>query len=139
MPDIRDLYTLVKLLLADRKRLALENVALRHQLVVLKRSVNRPRIQDSDRIFWILLLRMLKDWKEAVHFVKPATIVKWHRKGFKYYWKRKSKSKPGRPPISMQHEIRSAGMDWVSSLPLCQLLALAFEQQLESRFDHVMK
>ena len=67
---ILDLVQLVRLLVADRKRLALENVALRHQLTVLKRSVKRPRIEDSDRVFWILMMRMLKEWKDAVHFVK---------------------------------------------------------------------
>jgi len=97
-----DLFSFVSLLLADRKRLMLENLALRHQLTVLKRSVNRPRIQDSDRVFWILMMRMLKEWKDALHFVKPATVLKWHRKGFRYYWRRKSKGKPGRPPISMK-------------------------------------
>ena len=94
---IMDLLVLIRLLVVDRQRLALENVALRHQLTVLKRSVTRPKIQDSDRVFWILMMRMLKDWKDAVHFVKPETIIKWHRKGFRYYWKRKSKGKPGRP------------------------------------------
>ena len=54
--------------------LMLENIALRHQLEVLERSVARPKIQDSDRMFWILIERMLAEWKEAVHFVKPATV-----------------------------------------------------------------
>lgn len=99
---------LVRLLLEDRKRLMLENLALRHQLAVLKRSVTRPKIQDSDRVFWMLMRRMLSEWKETLLFVKPDTVVRWHRKGFRYYWKRKSRSKPGRPPISMElvHLIR---------------------------------
>jgi hypothetical protein len=80
-----DLFELVRMLLAERKKLALENVALRHQLTVLKRSVARPKIQDSDRVFWILMMRMLKEWKDAVHFVRPETVIKWHRKGFFYY------------------------------------------------------
>ena len=53
MPGLRQLIVLARLLLEDRQRLALENVALRHQLVVLKRSVKRARIHDSDRVFWI--------------------------------------------------------------------------------------
>ena len=51
MPGLRHLVLLLRLLFEDRQRLALENVALRHQLVVLKRTVKRPRIQDSDRMF----------------------------------------------------------------------------------------
>lgn len=113
MPGLRQLFLLLRLLIEDRQRLALENVALRHQLVVLKRSVARPKIEDSDRVFWILLRRMLRERKEALHFVKPDTVVRWHRKGFRYYWKRKSKAKPGRPPISMEiiHLIRRMSME----------------------------
>jgi transposase InsO family protein len=101
MSGLRHLALLVRLLIEDRQRLALENIALRHQLAVLKRSVKRAKIHDSDRMFWILMKKMLADWRDAVHFVKPETVVAWHRKGFRYYWRRKSKSKPGRPPISM--------------------------------------
>ena len=110
MPGLRHCLLLVRLLIEDRQRLALENVALRHQLAVLKRSVKRPKIEDSDRMFWILMKRMLAEWRDAVHFVKPDTIVRWHRKGFRYYWKRKSRSKPGRPPVSWEliHLIRRA-------------------------------
>ncbi len=63
MPGLRHLLMLVRLLIEDRRRLVLENVGLRHQLVVLKRSVSRPRIQDSDRVFWILMRRTLEEWR----------------------------------------------------------------------------
>ncbi len=85
MPGLRHLIVLVRLLIEDRQKLALENVALRHQLAVLKRSVTRPKIHDSDRMFWILMKKMLADWRDAVHFVKPDTVVRWHRNGFRYY------------------------------------------------------
>ena len=58
MSGLRHCLLLVRLLVEDRQRLALENIALRHQLAVLKRSVTRPKIQDSDRMFWILMKRM---------------------------------------------------------------------------------
>ena len=51
-------------------------------------------------MFWILMTKMLKDWKETVPFVKPDTVVRWHRNGFRFYWRKKSKGKPGRPPIT---------------------------------------
>ena len=66
MSGLRHLIVLVRLLIEDRQRLVLENVALRHQLAVLKRSVTRPKIQDNDRMFWILMRRMLADWRDAV-------------------------------------------------------------------------
>ena len=99
MTIVHHLLLLIRLLAEDRKRLALENLALRHQVAVLKRSVERPRIHDSDRVFWILMRTVLKDWKEALHFVTPETVLRWHRNGFRY-WRRKSRSAPGRPPIS---------------------------------------
>ena len=77
MPGIRNLLQLVRLLVEDRKRLALENLALRHQLAVLKRTVKRPEIHDSDRMFWILMRRALREWRETLHFVKPDTVVRW--------------------------------------------------------------
>jgi len=91
----------VHLAVGDRAQLALENVALPHQLAVLKRSVTRPKIEDSDRIFWIGMRRMLTEWKDCLFFVKPDTVVRWHRRGWRYYWRRKSKpKKQGQPPIS---------------------------------------
>jgi hypothetical protein len=70
---------------------------------VLKRSVKRPRIEDSDRIFWTLLRRRLAEWRDCLHFLKPDTVVRWHRKGWRHYWQRKSKPKqPGQPPISFR-------------------------------------
>ncbi|MHC4898439.1 MAG: integrase core domain-containing protein [Planctomycetota bacterium] len=94
------LLALINELLADRSRLALENVALRQQVAVLKRSVKRAKIDDSDRIFWILMRRLLDSWRETLLIVKPETVIKWHRKGWKYYWRRKSqRGTPGRPKI----------------------------------------
>ena len=99
MSGILDLVLLLLAALLDRERLLAENLALRHQLGVLKRSVARPKIEDSDRIVLIMLRRLLTEWKDTLIFVKPDTVVRWHRKGFKYYWRRMSRSTPGRPPI----------------------------------------
>jgi hypothetical protein len=80
MPRLATLIVLIRLLIDDRQQLVLENAALRHQLAVLKRSVKRPKIHDSYRVFWILMKRMLADWRDAVHFVKLDTIARRHRK-----------------------------------------------------------
>jgi len=101
MQCLATLIHILDLAAKDRAQLVLENAALRHQLAVLKRSVSKPKIEDSDRMVWIMFRRMLKEWKEALIFVKPDTVVRWHRKGFQHYWRRKSRSKPGRPPIGM--------------------------------------
>ena len=91
---------LIDALLADRSRLALENIALRQQIVVLRRSVKRAKIEDSDRVFWILMRRLLDSWRETLLIVQPETVIKWHRKGWRYFWRRKSLlGNPGRPKI----------------------------------------
>jgi transposase InsO family protein len=82
-----------------RRDLALENLALRHQLAVLQRSTKRPRISRMDRAFWVVLSRIWARWGEALVLVRPATVVAWHRKGFRLYWTWKSRKRLGRPSI----------------------------------------
>ena len=82
-----------------RRQLAAEILALRHQLGVLKRSVKRPRLSNVDRGLWVLLSRQWSGWKEALIIVKPATVVRWHRAGFRRYWTWRSRPKGGRPAI----------------------------------------
>lgn len=101
MPDLAALVSLLSLAAKDRSQLVLENIALRHQLAVYKRSVGRPNINDRDRIFWLTLMRVLKEWREALVIVQPDTVIRWYRNGLRYYWRRKSRSRPGRPPIPM--------------------------------------
>ena len=83
--------------------LTAENIALRHQLVVLKRKQNRPEIKNRDRLFWVILSRIWPGWRSAVLIVQPDTVVRWHRRAFKLYWRRKSRSnKRGRPPLDAE-------------------------------------
>ena len=79
-----------------RHDLATENLALRQQLAVMKYQCSRPRLTDTDRFFWVLLSRIWSDWHAALHLVKPDTVVRWHRQGFRYYWRWKSRHR-GRP------------------------------------------
>src|SRR6266851_525427 len=85
--------------------LRVENVALRHQLAIYQRTVERPSIQPGDHILWSWLSRRWATWREALVFVQPATVIAWQRKGFRDHWARMSRAgKPGRPLIS--EEIR---------------------------------
>ena len=79
--------------------LALENLALRQQLATFKRNHPRPRISCFDRGFWILLRRIWSKWINTLIIVKPETVVKWHRRGFKLYWNAISRrgKRRGRP------------------------------------------
>ena len=83
--------------------LALENLTLRQQLAVLRRSVKRPRVSDFDRGFWVLLSRIWRDWRRSLVLVKPETVIRWHRSGFRRYWTWKSRRRrPGRPAVAPQ-------------------------------------
>ncbi len=84
----------------SRALLAAENLALRHQLTVLQRSVKRAKLRPRDRVFWVWLSRLCPDWRSWLVIVQPETVVRWHRQGFRLYWRWKSRSaKLGRPRI----------------------------------------
>ena len=84
--------------------LRLENLALRHQLGVLRRSApKRLKLRPADRILWVWLRRVWADWKSALLIVQPETVIAWHRKGFRLYWTwRVRRGKPGRPALPQE-------------------------------------
>ena len=84
--------TLVRLL-RSRHSLLLENLALRQQLAVLKRRHPRPKLNLSDKLFWLLVRRCWSGWKQALLVVAPETVVRWHRAGFRWYWRMISKTR----------------------------------------------
>ncbi len=87
----------------DRADLVAENMALRHQLSCLIHRGPRPKLRPTDRFFWVLLSRFWSGWRESLAVVKPATVLAWHRKGFKLFWRWKSRKRgPGRPRISVE-------------------------------------
>ena len=96
-------WTFVRALLFGSAAIALENLALRHQLLVLQRSVGRPRLSRWDRIFWVWLSRFWAGWRTTLVIVRPATVLAWHRRGFQLYWRWKSRPNPvGRPRLDAE-------------------------------------
>jgi hypothetical protein len=88
----------------SRASLEFELVALRHQLTVLRRQhPDRPRLFSTDRLLWVWLYRIWPQVLNSMVLVKPATVVQWHRKGFRLYWRRRSR-RLGR--TRMSREIR---------------------------------
>ena len=84
----------------SRAALQLENLALRHQVNVLRRSVKRPKLTAADRLLWIWLCEAWSDWRSALAIVKPETVIGWHRKGFRLFWTWKvRRGQRGRPPV----------------------------------------
>src|SRR6476619_5451983 len=84
----------------SKSRLAAENSALRHQLIVVRRKVHgRVRLTDNDRWFFIQLYRWFPSILQVLTIVRPETLVQWHRAGFRFYWHWKSRPLGGRPQI----------------------------------------
>jgi len=91
-------------ILRSRAAVELENLALRHQIGVLQRSAaKRANLTSGDRLFWICLSRLWREWRSALAIVKPETVVAWHRAGFRRFWTWKvRRGLPGRPVISRE-------------------------------------
>ena len=91
---------------------------MRRQIVVLQRSSKRPRLKMGDRVFWVLLSRIWSGWRESLSFVKPETVIRWHRRGFRLYWTWKSRrTGQGRPTVSPEvreliHKMSRANPLW---------------------------
>jgi len=101
----------------SRTDIAVEVIALRQQVAVLKRKRPRPPLHPLDRLFWTVLRATWSGWKDALLVVKPETVVGWHRAGFRLYWRWKSRARGGRPRITEEVRVlirRLAGenSDW---------------------------
>ena len=83
----------------SRKQQVLVELALRQQLATYTQKGPKTRITPADRAFWVFLSQIWSGWKEIRVIVQPDTVVRWHRKGFRLYWRSISKRGPGRPPI----------------------------------------
>jgi putative transposase len=100
---ISALFALLSTSFRSRAALQVEVVALRHQLTVYQRTSLSPRIQPVDRLVWSWLSRSWSDWRSALVFVQPRTVIAWQRKRFRDHWaKLIQQGKPGRPPTSQE-------------------------------------
>ena len=116
----------------SKSRLEAENAILRHQLIVLRRKVRgRVRLTNNDRWFFIQLYRWFPSILQALTIIQPETIVRWHRAGFRYYWRWKSHRRGGRPQIEagLRALIRQMSMEnplWGAPRIHGELLKLGF-------------
>jgi hypothetical protein len=87
----------------SRSRLEAENAALRHQLIVLRRRAGRRvRLMNGDRLFFVQLYRWFPSILRVITIMSPETLVRWHRAGFRRYWRCKSRLRAGRPPLDRE-------------------------------------
>ena len=120
-------------LFKTRGQLLLENLALRQQVTMLRQSVKRPRATVADKLFWILFSRYVDGWRQVLHGLHPDTVVRWHRQGFRFYWRWKSRGpKPGRPAIDgglrkLIRHMQATNMGWGAPRIHGELLKLGID------------
>jgi hypothetical protein len=94
------LLRLLPFLVGGHRQLALENLALRQQLAVYKRTLPRPKLRTTDRLLWTGLARVWTGWRQALVIVSPDTVLRWRRRRFREYWARLSRHPTGgRQPL----------------------------------------
>ena len=122
-----------KAFVRSRNSLGVEIVALRHQVSVLKRKHARPRLGPWDRVLWVFLRRVWTRWAAVLVIVKPETVVRWHRAGFRLYWRFLSRRREkGRPRISSElrqliERMAKENPTWGAPRIHGELLKLGFE------------
>src|SRR5271154_6510417 len=131
MANISALFSWLASRFQGRMELELEVIALRHQLAVLRRQrPSRPRLFGIDRLLWVWLYRVWPRCLEVMLLVKPATVVQWHRRGFRLYWRWRSRS--GRPSVNREvrrliREMSGANPLWGAPRIHGELLKLGIE------------
>src|SRR2546429_5713926 len=117
----------------SKLRLQAENAVLRHQLIVLRRRLHgRVRLTNHDRWFFIQLYRWFPSILKVLTIIQPETLVRWHRAGFRCYWRWKSRPLGGRPQIETELRalIRRISVEnplWAAPRIYGELLKLGFE------------
>ena len=120
-------------LFRSQRQLILENLALKQQVAMLRPSVKRLRVTAADKIFWILFSRYVEGWRQILHGLHPDTVVRWHRQGFRLYWRWKSRHHgPGRPAIDaalckLIREMQASNIGWGAPRIHGELLKLGIE------------
>ena len=99
---ILSFFAALRVFCGSRSAAALEVLALRQQLAVLRRKRPRPALRAWDRIFWTGLRRVWPRWSEVLVIVQPETVISWHRAGFRRYWRWRSRRRGGRPRVNAE-------------------------------------
>src|SRR5712675_1909402 len=129
----------------SKSRLEAENAALRHQLIVLRRKVRgRVQLSNNDRWFFVQLYRWFPSILEVVTILRPGTLVRWHRDGFRRYWRWKSCRRGGRPQIETElraliRQMSAENLLWGAPRIHGELLKLGFSVAQSSVAKYMVK
>jgi hypothetical protein len=122
----------------SKARLEAENAVLRHQLRVLRRRLHgRVRLTNHDRLFFTRLYRWFPSILRVLTIIRPETLLRWHRVGFRGYWRWKSRRRGGRPPVKTELRalIRRISMEnplWGAPPIHGEQLKLGFEYEAQT-------
>ena len=95
------LMALLRATVCDRGDLVAENLLLRQQLAILTRPTRRrPRLRARDKLFWLLVRLARRDRRRHLLVVTPETLIRWHRRGWRLFWRWRSRARIGRPRVS---------------------------------------
>jgi len=129
----------------SKSRLEAENAVLRHQLIVVRRKMRgRPQLTNNDRWFFIQLYRWFPSILQVLTIIRPDTLVRWHRAGFRRYWRWKSRPRGGRPQIETELRVLIRRMSvenplWGAPRIHGELLKLGFELAQSSVAKYMVK
>ena len=154
MGSVRGVWSLIRVIFGaarssfrTKRELALENLALRHQIGVLTRAHGdrRPRFGNCDRALWVVLARRWEAWRYALAIVQPATVVRWHREGFKRFWTRRSRARRGGRPaldrelVGLIRKMSTANVTWGAPRIRNELAKLGIEVVVSTVARYMMR
>lgn len=152
---VRGVWSLIRIIIGTARasfrttrELALENLALRHQIGVLRRTLGdrRPRFCSWDRALWVVLARRWPTWRHALAIVQPGTVIRWHREGFKRFWNRRSRAghRGGRPALDREivdliRKMSRSNMTWGAPRIRNELAKLGIEVAVSSVAKYMVR
>lgn len=116
----------------SKTELIAENALLRHQLLILQRQVKRPRLNTCDRCWLLFLASRVAHWRQALLIFQPDTLLRWHRQGFRLFWRHRSQAKNNAPKIAREtidliRQLARENLLWGAERIQGELLKLGFK------------
>src|SRR3954454_9470534 len=115
----------------SRRELIIENAVLRHQVNILRRRSERPKLQLVDRLKLLIGARLLPSWRRTIAIVQPETVLRWHRAGFRLFWRRRSRPRKTPPlpreTINLIRDMAARGRLWGAERIRGELLKLGIK------------
>ena len=113
---LRLMLSIIRSLLKSKSELIMELAAKNQQLALYSKRFKRLKLKNKDRRLWVTLSRIWPEWRQSLIIVRPETVIRWHRYGFKYYWRWVSRKKK-----SIEFDDNGHGCRLVRGMDCCGL------------------